>query len=177
MTALTRSPLKRTRRKPKMNACQEPRCRKDRYLLIDGKHRCPTHAADRLVGNWVKARDRKCLRCGAEGPLDWAHVISRSYKAIRWSVAEAPSAHWNNSIALCRRCHFWQTNNPLEGEDFFASLGIDYDNLKYLAKHDPNVDPLGIIEAFAPLVVCWDQHSEQHAWALAAPTHTEEETV
>jgi hypothetical protein len=35
-------------------------------------------------------------------------------------------------MALCLKCHFWQTNNPLEGDEFFVGfLGVEkFDALK-----------------------------------------------
>jgi 5-methylcytosine-specific restriction endonuclease McrA len=142
------TPLKRKPRKRRAagTGCQIPKCRRLVYRTLDVR-RCVIHAADKLVGDWVKARDGGCVRCGSEGPLDWAHVVSRRYKAVRWSVG-AFNDPWNNSVAFCRPCHYWQTMNPLEGKAFFVGLGLDLTNLEYLALHDPPMDPHDVIERY-----------------------------
>ena len=141
-TEIQRKP--RPRKKP--GSCQMPKCRRPgNRIASNDKRMCDKHAADRAVGDFVKARDKVCVRCGAEGPLDWAHVISRRYGAIRWSVGRDITDPWNNSVAFCRRCHFWQTTHPLEGDDFFRSLGIDLDNLRHLALNDPPQDPSDVL--------------------------------
>jgi len=72
-----------------------------------------------------------CVRCGKRSPyaedlkegLQWAHVISRSYKTIRWSL--------KNCLCLCSGCHFWAHKFPVEfgiwlvkcfGEKWYYSL-------------------------------------------------------
>jgi 5-methylcytosine-specific restriction endonuclease McrA len=58
--------------------------------------------------------NRTCRRCGSTQNVQWAHVYSRRYRAIRHDP--------RNSMCLCSRCHLWQTHHPLEGEAFFREL-------------------------------------------------------
>jgi len=62
--------------------------------------------ADVLFAQRVKERDRACRRCGSTSFLQCAHIISRSYKAIRVDP--------RNAVALCRSCHTRFTHRPLE---------------------------------------------------------------
>lgn len=145
-TALERKP--RPRKKP--GSCQMPKCRRlGNRIASNDRRMCDKHAADDAVGQWVKRRDGRCVRCGIEAiydergrvtNLDWAHVVSRRYGAIRWSVGKIDDP-WNNSVALCRGCHRYQGTHPLEGDEFFRDLGIHLGNLRYLALHDPPQDP------------------------------------
>ena len=154
-TAIKRAPRKR--KKP--GSCQMPRCRRPgNRIASDDRRVCDKHAADDAVGQWVKRRDGACVRCGAPGTidedtgrvtgLDWAHVVSRRYTAVRWSVG-AIDDPWNNAVAMCRGCHRWQGTHPLEGDEFFRGLGIDLTNLRYLALNDPPADPADVLEAMA----------------------------
>lgn len=131
--------MKRRRAKPRLRgtACIDgKRC----IAIYDykGYRYCAKHAADRMLADHVKAEEGQCRRCGSLGPLDWAHVIPRSYKALRW-------AYPDNSMALCRPCHAWQTYHPVEGEAFFVSCGFDMDELRRRAREDPPMDPLQVI--------------------------------
>jgi 5-methylcytosine-specific restriction endonuclease McrA len=104
------------------------------FRVLEGVRRCATHAADKLTGDAVRARDRVCLRCGADGPLDWAHIVPRSRSAaLRWSIGDAPDAPANNAIALCRRCHEWQGAHPELAREFLAGLNVDVRALERLA--------------------------------------------
>lgn len=49
----------------------------------------------------------RCVRCGSTQNLQWSHVYSRRFKALRW----APSG----SMCLCAGCHlgFWH-HKPLD---------------------------------------------------------------
>ena len=62
--------------------------------------------ADTAFSKFVRARDGRCLACGSTEFLQCAHIISRSYKAIR--VDEL------NAVCLCRSCHLKFTHKPLE---------------------------------------------------------------
>jgi len=62
----------------------------------------------------IRKRDERCVRCGDSFGLQCAHKVSRRYLATRWSPA--------NAVALCVKCHMWQTHNPLEGDEFFDGL-------------------------------------------------------
>lgn len=84
--------------------------------------------ADALFAAYIRARDVFCQRCGGTEVLQCAHVIPRRYLAVRWAPI--------NAMLLCRRCHMWQTMNPLEGVHWFREqLGSGiYDELEYLAR-------------------------------------------
>ena len=69
---------------------------------------------DRLFSLVIRARDKRCRRCGTDQGLQCAHIMSRRYKATRFAE--------DNAIALCLRCHAWQTHHPLEGDAFFVEL-------------------------------------------------------
>jgi 5-methylcytosine-specific restriction endonuclease McrA len=45
----------------------------------------------------VKARDKKCQRCGSTGSLSAHHVFGRRHNATRWVL--------DNGITLCYPCH------------------------------------------------------------------------
>jgi len=71
--------------------------------------------ADRLVGDFVKARDGGCVVVWAGtkhagSGLQWAHIISRRYFATRWN----PDA----SAAMCPGHHLFFTHHPLEHEQW-----------------------------------------------------------
>ena len=58
-----------------------------------------------------------CARCGSNLYLQWSHRVSRGYLATRWDE--------NNCDAMCRGCHFWQHQKPLENEAWLESRGVD----------------------------------------------------
>lgn len=82
--------------------------------------------ADRLWSLAIRQRDGQCRRCGrgsGEVTLQAAHVISRSYKAVRWDL--------RNGICLCLGCHHWNHHQPVEfswwvqdliGKELYESL-------------------------------------------------------
>lgn len=108
------------------------RCPRKRY---EGQALCAIHYADQLARDFVKARDGACVRCGATEGLQWAHIIGRSYKLVRWNPL--------NAVTFCASCHLWQTHHPLEGEEFFRQqIGADsYDALRFHALRDAKPDP------------------------------------
>lgn len=84
--------------------------------------------ADKLFGQIVRLRG-VCLeaihndyhRCA--GSIQCAHVVSRSYRSVRWSE--------DNAMPLCAGAHVYYTHHPLEwegfvtmriGDDAFAAL-------------------------------------------------------
>lgn len=123
-TSLRRRSL--TRRRPKRLSCLIRGCKRRPGVL----GWCLTHAhakADRVLAAYVKARDQGCA---AEGPhggsLQWAHIISRRYRAVRWNS--------DNGVTLCARHHTYFTHRPLEwaawveariGAEAFAALRRD----------------------------------------------------
>jgi hypothetical protein len=91
--------------------------------------------ADRFFSLWIRNRDGICQStlvddAGAQGctrelNLQCAHVHSRDYSATRLDP--------DNAMALCRGCHMYYTQRPLEwrefvdklyGKDYFDRLGI-----------------------------------------------------
>jgi hypothetical protein len=141
--------VKRTRRKPRAagTGCQAPKCRGYVFREVGGIRCCPKHAADRLVGNAVRARDGgACRRCGAPPPEgsvnDWAHVHPRSMLSIRWIEA--------NSLTRCRRCHTYMgmPGRRLDWERFFRAQGVPWDELRERAFADPPGRPLEVIERY-----------------------------
>lgn len=127
-----RQPLKRKTplrsKRPTKRRSTGPRCtwsnrckRRVSVVLTNDERYCNTHAlvrADQAVGAFVKARDGRCLACGTKNDLEWAHIISRGARYIRWDP--------ENSVALCRGCHFRFTRAPARWavwvEEFEAGL-------------------------------------------------------
>jgi hypothetical protein len=64
--------------------------------------------ADRLFSLIIRERDKACRRCGTTESLQCAHIVSRRYHAVRWSL--------DNAIALCAGCHIYFTHRPIEWE-------------------------------------------------------------
>ena len=96
----------------------------------------PLKEADKLFSQQVRARgicQAAGFRFECSMQLQCAHIISRRYKAVRW-VEE-------NALSLCGAHHIWFTHHPLEWEDFCRRAGIDWNNLRYLALHDPPEKP------------------------------------
>lgn len=54
----------------------------------------------------------RCQRCGATYDLQWSHVHSRRHPCIRWEP--------DNSQVLCRGCHCWWGNHPIEAAYWFS---------------------------------------------------------
>lgn len=92
-------PLKRSGRKGKRTS----RRRKQRKARL--------HDADRLFSQYVRGRDGwACVRCHSPFSPQCAHLISRSYRAIRWNP--------ENATTLCQSCHVFFTHRPLEWIDW-----------------------------------------------------------
>jgi hypothetical protein len=110
---------------------------------------CQTHAiarADRLVADFVKARDRGCVVVwpGTKhgGGLQWSHLIRRNYHSTRWD----PQA----SVAMCAAHHVWFTHHPLEFDEwttFWLGPGA-YSGLKYKALEGARPDLEQIITTY-----------------------------
>lgn len=87
--------------------------------------------ADRLVGAAVRSRGI-CEMAGAGGVqcgghLQWCHIISRGYHAVRWDE--------RNAFCGCQAHHVYFTHRPLEFERFVREkIGDEmFDELRRIA--------------------------------------------
>jgi 5-methylcytosine-specific restriction endonuclease McrA len=77
-----------------------------------------SRARDRAIGDLddyarlqVFERDgHKCVRCG-RAKVQWAHIISRRHKTVRWES--------DNALSLCAGCHMWWHEYPTLSGDWF----------------------------------------------------------
>ena len=88
--------------------------------------------ADRIFSQMIRDRDRVCVAnreridtCESPDWLQCAHIHTRSYSATRFDP--------DNAVTLCRSCHMYYTQRPLEfkvfidlvlGENYYDRLGI-----------------------------------------------------
>lgn len=94
----------------------------------------------------VFARDRhRCLHCGKQSNLQWAHVISRRYRSVRWDPA--------NSMTLCAGCHLWWHHQPVAAVLWWVGkFGQDaHDMLRLRLQHSGKTD--------RPLTLMWLKES------------------
>lgn len=125
-------PAKGRRRSPAM----PPRIRRRRR----GGTSWASRECDRLCGMIVRSRGA-CEVCGSTNVLQWAHIVSRRYRSVRWD--------WkNNSLCLCSRCHCRYTWNPLAwDEEVLRQLGAEaYQDLKRRALEPKQADPRAVLE-------------------------------
>jgi hypothetical protein len=102
-----------------------------------------TAKADRLYS--LKVREVGYCQLAAwfpaitcNGNLQCCHVISRRYKAVRWSL--------DNAVAGCAAHHLYGTHHPLEWIDAAENRPeIAYDELRHRALHSPPMDPFEVI--------------------------------
>lgn len=89
-------------RRKRMKSSKKTRLRRAELLVKD----CAARDA-------VFERDEfKCVRCGKSQGIQWAHVVSRSIKALR----HLPE----NALTMCGGCHlFWWHKHPLEAISWF----------------------------------------------------------
>lgn len=77
-----------------------------RKRRLKGAREITDKRLDEMARAVVFSRDgNQCLRCGSRAHLQWAHVYSRRYKALRW----APG----NAMCLCGGCHLWWHHQPV----------------------------------------------------------------
>lgn len=71
-----------------------------------------------------------CEECGSTEWLQCAHIVSRSYSAIR--------TNFSNAVCLCRACHFYYTPRPIEWEEWARRRISDetFTELRILAVQD-----------------------------------------
>lgn len=117
-------PTKRVRaRKP---IARKSRPRKARKTSAGAKAR----TADRLFSLIVRSRVY-CLfhHSGGEcaGPLQTCHIVSRTYRSVRWDE--------DNAFCMCAGAHRLMTNRPLEWERFVTAVMTagNYEALKIRA--------------------------------------------
>jgi len=91
-----------------------------------------TKAADTLYSKIIRSRGG-CIAVGirfaCSGNMQCAHVVSRTYRAVRWRTDDPPGA-----VPLCGAHHVWYTHHPLEWIDF---MGEHYDAVRKLALTTP----------------------------------------
>lgn len=69
---------------------------------------------DNVFSRIIRARDGRCLHCGATESLQCSHVLPRTYFSVRWEE--------DNAITLCYRCHLqWWHKYPHEAVEWFDS--------------------------------------------------------
>ena len=88
----------------------EKRSRKPkRPLRRKSKRKAKLHDADRLFSELIRSRDGwACRVCGSPYRPQCAHLVSRRYRAVRWST--------ENAVTLCPSHHVLYTHRPLEWE-------------------------------------------------------------
>lgn len=138
---MKRVPLKRKRatsRRTTSPRCVVQRCGKrathDQWCLTHA-----TRKADTMFSLWARKDMPWCAKCGATERLQWAHVHSRRYKAIRW--------HRHNYVILDARCHAYFTHHPLEWEQWCRTEGVPWDWLRECALNNPPMDPVEVIRS------------------------------
>lgn len=98
--------------------------------------------ADSLFSKIVRARDGACRRCGKQETLQCHHLISRTYRKVRFDE--------RNGVTVCVGCHMFLTHRPLDNEDFAISiLGEEgWAELKTIARNvDSRVDLKVVLES------------------------------
>lgn len=142
---MKRTPLKRKRAKPRARgtACAAGKRCIAAYTYVsrttgDEYRFCAKHYADRLMANAVKDEEMCCRYCGTQIDLEWCHVLSRRYLAVRWDR--------RNSMALCRTHHYMFTVNPLRWEQWCRDVGVPWDELRVQALTGPRMNPYFVIE-------------------------------
>ena len=95
--------------------------------------------ADRLFSLLIRQAG-KCLACGSTYHLQCAHIISRTYKAVRYNP--------DNAICLCQKHHFYWTYHYIEFEEFIDKwFGKEHrQNLRKLALNYQKPNYRAIIE-------------------------------
>jgi hypothetical protein len=92
-----------------------------------------TKRADDLFSKLIRDRASGCLATGfrfdCSGVLQCAHIVSRSYRATRWSLDP------DGAVALCAAHHVWFTHHPLEWVDWLrANFAGYYEEIRDMAR-------------------------------------------
>ena len=69
--------------------------------------------ADAECRQAVFERDIRCVKCGNDRNLQWAHIIGRRDKVLRCDPL--------NSVVFCAGCHLWWHHQPLEAVFWFQN--------------------------------------------------------
>lgn len=79
---------------------------------------------DKLFSQYIRNRDKRCLRCGKKENLQCAHIFSRRHFNTRWDE--------ENAVTLCYACHLhWAHKEPVEFTEFVKKiLGNKFKNLE-----------------------------------------------
>ena len=95
--------------------------------------------ADKIFAEIIRTPG-KCHRCNSEYRIQCAHIISRTYYTVRWSL--------DNAIPLCSGCHVFFTYHPLEWEEYIiGKFGEEHWlDLKKRARTYEKIDYKAIIE-------------------------------
>jgi hypothetical protein len=76
--------------------------------------------------------------------LDCSHIISRTYKSVRWDVG--------NAICACKAHHFWQHKHPVQSTlaliELLGAEHLEALNERYLAGKKPTPDEKRAIAAW-----------------------------
>lgn len=108
-------PKRLTSRRLPAKVCARLRCRR-RQAVLD---LCKTHAAKEayaLFSLLIRARDKRCQKCGTTRALQCAHLLSRRHRPTAWDEA--------NAVALCASCHKRFTESPAAWNEWMkARLG------------------------------------------------------
>jgi hypothetical protein len=159
VTLARRTPLRRRSAKPKRRPptrCSfSSRCgRRPGVILGPDERVCPTHAtalADRLAGDYVKARDS--YRCQLRGFNDqacyrpeavyWCHLIPKGrYYSTRWEP--------DNAVTACAGHHKAFDESPVEKDDWIlARLGAErWGRLRRIARRSKVVDVAEVVRTY-----------------------------
>jgi hypothetical protein len=93
---------------------------------------------DKLFSIFIHIRDERCVKCGRlEGKFDNSHVISRTYKRLRYDP--------RNANVMCFTCHRWWHDEPAESGLWYRTKYPE--DWEYLSKEKQKGDnPLAIWE-------------------------------
>ena len=69
---------------------------------------------DVIFSKVIRARDKRCLKCGKRESLQCAHLASRTHLAGRYDEL--------NAITLCVGCHlYWAHKSPIEFSEWLKA--------------------------------------------------------
>jgi hypothetical protein len=127
--------------------CSVQRC----YRRAEVAGMCKTHArdkADTLFSRFIRNRDGQCQAVGDHaGILQCAHIIIRSYHAIRFEPM--------NAVALCAGHHVYFTERPVHWEEWVKlQIGpTEYERLRRRALDDRPPDLAEVIAHLEEVVL------------------------